>query len=73
MNDSDELRPALTDIGERRAAATRVLQASWIELGDAAISGYGVIPVAEMARLAGVSRVSLYAAMRDRGWLGPGG
>lgn len=72
MTHPDDVRQALTAISERRAAATRELQATAIDLGDTAIRGYGVVPAAEMARLAGVSRVSLYAAMHARGWEGPG-
>lgn len=67
----DDVRQALTVIRERRTDAARELQATAIDLGDTAIQGHGVLTVAEMARLAGVSRVSLYAAMRARGWKGP--
>jgi hypothetical protein len=63
----DDARLALTLIGERRSAAARELQACAIDLGDAATRAHGVLTVAEMARLAGVSRVTVYEAMRARG------
>ena len=66
----DDARRILQEAATRRVEAQREIASVAIDIGDAAITAYGVLPVAEMAALAGVSRPALYTMMRNRGWTG---
>lgn len=62
--DPDDARQALTRIGERRAAGERIRAEAMLDLARWAPAAQAAgVSVAEIARLAGVTRVTVYATL----------
>lgn len=60
----DDARRALTLVGERRAAGERIRAEAMVDLAAWARAAIAAgVTVAEVARLAGVSRVTVYALL----------
>jgi transcriptional regulator of acetoin/glycerol metabolism len=59
----DDIRAALTEAGERRAEARRAQQDAMIDIADWR-RGHRILSVAEMARLSGVTRETIYRTLR---------
>lgn len=66
MTTSTDVRADLAEVGSRRAAAEQARASAMADLVQLVRRGHDEgVPVAEMARLAGVTRVTVYALLKD--------
>jgi drug/metabolite transporter (DMT)-like permease len=63
-----DLRVGLAEAAARRSHALSDADDATTDLAEWAIRAHGVIPVSEVARIAGLSRESISDLMRARGW-----